>query len=84
MTVPSAVSATANGSTRIIVRWEDTNVGVTEFQVERSVKPRTSFRRIASMGGSARAFQDEGLSPGDDLLLSRACQGRFARARAAP
>lgn len=61
MKAPTAISAVAVASDRITVTWSDGNVGVTSFQVERSLKARAGFKRVGTVSGTVRNFQDGNL-----------------------
>jgi hypothetical protein len=78
---PSAISAVALGSSRIAVAWSDSNVGVTGFQVERSLKPTTGFKRIATIGGTVRSFEDDNLAAATTYYyrVRAVVAGRYSR-----
>ncbi len=56
-------SALATSSTGIRVSWIDGNLNVTSFQIERSLKRSTGFKRIAMVTAGLRNYQDGGLLP---------------------
>ena len=56
------ISASASSSSRVELAWSDTNVHVTGFSIERSLKPSTGFKVIAKVNsGSVRSYLDGGL-----------------------
>ena len=62
LTAPSAVTAVATSSTSVVVSWKDSNPELTEFVLQRSLKPDNGFKAIASPSATARSYTDGGLA----------------------
>jgi hypothetical protein len=59
---PSQVSASAVSCSQLRLSWQQTSTNVTGFYVERSADG-VNFTRIASVGASARSYDNTGLNP---------------------
>ena len=72
---PTTLSAQAVSSTAIDLQWTHDGVFVTHFQVERAPgTDPTNFQQVAITLGSARSYQDTGLTPTTDYVYRvRAC-----------
>ena len=64
LSAPRSLIGTASSSTSATVSWSDSNVGLTEFVLQRSLKPANGFKTIASPSPTARSFADSGLVTG--------------------
>src|SRR5690606_22034145 len=51
-------------STSVRLTWTDSNAQLTEFQIQRSLKPKNGFSTVASVAPSARSWSDTGLAAG--------------------
>jgi hypothetical protein len=58
---PSGISATADSSTRVTVRWKDNSDNETGFRLERSDNG-VDFSEIATLGAGTTSYSDSGLS----------------------
>ncbi|MEJ2603252.1 MAG: M12 family metallo-peptidase [Gammaproteobacteria bacterium] len=58
---PSSISATADSSTRVTVRWRDNSDNETGFRLERSANG-VDFSEIATLGAGTTSYRDSGLS----------------------
>ena len=64
MRTPDPILAFALSSNRITVSWNDSNLLVTGFRVERSLRKTTGFKLVAKLnGGGLRSYQDHNLQP---------------------
>jgi len=62
--LPTGLVVTAISGTEIDLTWTDTNAGVTDYQVERSLSPASGFSQVGTVtAGSPTAFNNLGLTP---------------------
>jgi hypothetical protein len=64
LTAPFNVAASPKSATSVTVTWSDSNTQLTEFVIQRSVKPDNGFKIIAYAAASARSYVDSGLTTG--------------------